>query len=385
MTEQRADWGWRAATAALRPSEKVLPEHARAHNRGLVLKRLFHDGQTSRADLARATGLTRVTISDLVGVLLAEGLVEELGTRMAGRVGKPAILLGLRTSAFQIVTVDVGTGPDLVGGVVDLTGEFLVRRSLPIAGRTGDDLVAFLTRFARLLVSAATCPVIGVGIAAPGVISGTGTVVEAPSRAWFGVELGERVRAALALPVHVVNDANATVLSEFTYGGADGAGLMVLMVGEGVGAGVVLDGVRVRGHSDAAGELGHVRVVETGGASCHCGRSGCLETVLSVRALRARLQGLEAPASTAVRREVGTLLGIALAPVVATLNLAEVVLSGPVDLLDGVLLTTAQRTVRDRTMPAIGRGFRIRMATRPQDDVMVGAAAVVLARQLGVS
>lgn len=385
MGEQRADWGWRAATAALRPSDKVLPEHARAHNRALVLKHLFHEGQTSRADLARATGLTRVTVSDLVGVLLAAGLVEELGTRMAGRVGKPAILLGLRSTAFQIVTVDVGTGPDLAGGVVDLAGEFVVRRSLPIDGETGDALVGFLTRFARLLVAAATRPVIGVGIAAPGVITSTGVVTRAPSRRWSGVALGERVTASLGLPVHVVNDANATALSEFTYGGADGAGLMVIMVGEGVGAGVVLDGVRVRGHGDAAGEIGHVRVVEEGGARCHCGRSGCLETVLSVRALRARLGGLDAVSADRVRAEVGVLLGIALAPVVATLNLAEVVLSGPVELLDGILRATAQATVQDRTMPAIGEGFRIRMAVRPQDDVMAGAAAVVLARQLGVS
>ena len=385
MTAQHAGRGWRAATAAFRPSDKVLPEHARAHNRALVLKHLFHEGETSRADLARATGLTRVTISDLVSVLLAEGLVEELGTRMEGRVGKPAILLGLRTTEFQIVTVDVGTGADLVGAVVDLRGTFLVRRSLPIGGRTGDVLVTFLVRFVRLLVAEATRPVIGVGIAAPGVIDATGTVTEAPSRQWFGVPLSERVTAALGLPVRVVNDANATVLSEFTYGGADGAGLMVLMVGEGVGAGVILDGVRVRGHRDAAGELGHVRVVELDGAPCHCGRAGCLETVLSVRALRDRLDGLDGAGAARVSAEVGALLGVALAPVVATLNLAEVVLSGPVDLLDGVLRETAQRTVQDRTMPAIGRDFRIRMAVRPQDDVMAGAAAAVLARQLGVS
>lgn len=385
MTAQGGERGWRAATAALRPSDKVLPEHARAHNRALVLKHLFHEGETSRADLARATGLTRVTISDLVGVLLAEGLVEELGTRMEGRVGKPAILLGLRSIEYQIVTVDVGTGPDLVGAVVDLRGRFVVRRSLPIDGRSGEGLVPFLVRFARLLAADATRPVIGVGIAAPGVIDASGTVTEAPSREWSAVPLREHLVAALGVPVHVVNDANATVLSQFTYGGADGAGLMVLMVGAGVGAGIILDGVRVRGHSDAAGELGHVRVVESGGRACHCGRDGCLETVLSVGALRDRLAGLDARAAGRASAEVGTLLGIALAPVVATLNLAEVVLSGPVDLLDGVLRETAQRTVQDRTMPAIGRGFRIRMAARPQDDVLSGAAAAVLAGQLGVS
>src|SRR6478736_8046010 len=97
--------GHRGVGRTLRPTGKVLPEHARAHNRSLVLQHLFHEGPTSRADLARATSLTRVTISDLVSVLIAEGLVEELGVRPGQRVGKPAILVGMRTSAYQIVSV----------------------------------------------------------------------------------------------------------------------------------------------------------------------------------------------------------------------------------------------------------------------------------------
>src|SRR3712207_5230780 len=93
----------------LRPTVKVLPELARVHNRSMVLQHLFHSGPRSRADLARETGLTRVTISDLVGSLLDEGLVDELGSRAAeGRPGKPATLVGLRTGAFQIVAVDLG-------------------------------------------------------------------------------------------------------------------------------------------------------------------------------------------------------------------------------------------------------------------------------------
>ncbi|MFI5060461.1 MAG: MarR family transcriptional regulator, partial [Actinomycetales bacterium] len=74
---------------ALRPKAKVLPEHARSHNRSLVLQTLYRSGQRSRADIARETGLTRVTISDLVAELVAEGLVVELGQRESARPGKP--------------------------------------------------------------------------------------------------------------------------------------------------------------------------------------------------------------------------------------------------------------------------------------------------------
>ena len=79
----------------LRPSAKVLPEHARGHNRALVLQTLFTSGQQSRADVARRTGLTRVTVSDLVTELMAEGLLIETGQREGARPGKPAILLDI--------------------------------------------------------------------------------------------------------------------------------------------------------------------------------------------------------------------------------------------------------------------------------------------------
>src|SRR3954467_6386741 len=94
-----------ASGRALRPTTKVLPAHARGHNRSLVLQTLYRAGQQSRADIARETGLTRVTISDLVAELMAEGLVVETGQREAARPGKPATLLDLNRSAFQIIGI----------------------------------------------------------------------------------------------------------------------------------------------------------------------------------------------------------------------------------------------------------------------------------------
>ncbi|WP_066463841.1 ROK family protein [Sanguibacter suarezii] len=376
---------WQGVSAPLRPLAKALPEHARAHNRSLVLQHLFHEGATSRADLARVTGLNRVTASDLVAVLLAEGLVTELGAHHQGKVGKPAILVAMRTAAFQIVTVDVATGRTVRGRLVDLRGHLLREAEVDTGGRSGAALTALVVRFVRRLLSLASAPVIGVGVAAPGIVDAAGVVVESPSRGWFGVPLADELTRALGVPVFVANDANAAVLCEYTFGGAGGAGLMVLLVAEGVGAGLMLDGARVRGNSDGAGEIGHVRVVEEGGLSCSCGRFGCLETVLSVRALEDRLAGLDEEAVQETLSQVGTQLGIALAPVVSVLNLAEVVLSGPRSLLAGTVRERAEREVQERTMPAIGRGFRIRMAARSGDDIQAGAAVLVLSRRLGVS
>ncbi|ROS76999.1 ROK family transcriptional regulator [Cellulomonas sp. PhB143] len=375
----------RSMRTVLRPTSKVLPEHARAHNRSLVLQHLFHDGPTSRADLARASGLTRVTISDLVSVLIAEGLVEERGIRPGQRVGKPAILVGMRTSAYQIVSVDLTDASQLRGAVMALTGEAVVHAALPIDGRTGEDLVDFVTRFVRRLTASATQPVLGVGLGSPGVIDATGHVIEAPNRGWYQVPLAAELSDRLGLPVHVANDANIAALAEFTFGGAEGSGFMVVTVGAGVGAGVVVDGSPVRGHGYAAGEIGHVTVDPDSDRTCGCGRVGCLETVVSVPALRRATAGLGREGSDAALASAGRVLGGALAPVVSALNLAEVILSGPAELLDGPFREGALEVVRARTMPVVHADLSVRMAALDEDVVLAGAAVLVLSGQLGVS
>ena len=380
----------RGVGRALRPTGKVLPEHARAHNRSLVLAHLFHIGPASRADIARSTGLTRVTVSGLVAVLIAEGLVEELGLRVEGKVGKPATLVGMRTEAFQIVAVDLTDDTRLLGAVMTLVGDVVVRRSQALEGRTGEAAADLVESLCRELLGAATRPVIGVGIASPGVIDLAGTVVQAPNRGWYGMPLATRLTDRLGVPVHVANDANTRALGEFTYGSAAGSGCMVVTIGEGVGAGMVVDGALVLGRHHAAGEIGHLTVLDGDlrdelPLDCACGRSGCLETVLSVPALRRRIAGLTPEESDAALASVGRLLGTVLAPVVSALDLAEVLLSGPPELLDGPLRDAALATVRSRTMPVIGHGLNMRMGSLDEDGALAGAAVLVLSGQLGVS
>ncbi|WP_456825903.1 ROK family transcriptional regulator [Cellulomonas sp. P5_E12] len=380
----------RGVGRALRPTGKVLPEHARAHNRSLVLAHLFHSGTASRADIARSTGLTRVTVSGLVADLIAEGLVEDLGIRVEGKVGKPATLVGMRTADFQIIAVDLTDDSRLLGAVMTLVGGVVDRRSVALEGRTGDAAADLLESLCRDLLAAATRPVIGVGIASPGVIDLAGTVVQAPNRGWYDLPLAANLTRALGVPVHVANDANTRALGEFTYGSAAGSGCMVLTVGEGVGAGIVVDGALVLGRHHAAGEIGHVTVVDGDvrdepPLDCACGRSGCLETVLSVPALRRRTAGLSREDSDAALASVGRLLGIALAPVVSALDLAEVLFSGPPELLDGPLRDSALATIRARTMPVIGHGLAMRMGSLDEDGALAGAAVLVLSGQLGVS
>ncbi|MCC2321782.1 ROK family transcriptional regulator [Cellulomonas xiejunii] len=372
----------------LRPTTKVLPEHARAHNRSLVLGHLFHDGPSSRADIARSTGLTRVTVSDLVAALLAEGLVADLGVRAESRVGKPATLVGLRASDHHVVVVDLTDDATVHGAVMTLDGQVVTREHVPSGGATGSQAVTLVEELCRRLLAGTTGIVVGVGISSPGVVDAAGRVVEAPNRGWYDVPLAARLSAALGAPVHVANDANTRALGEYTYGGA-ASDAMVVTVGQGVGAGMLVDGALVRGRGHAAGEIGHVTVVDeqTAGETplpCACGRTGCLETVLSAPALRRRI-GLAPQDADAALASVGRMLGRALAPVVSALDLAEVLLSGPPELLDGPLREATTTTLRDRTMPVIGQGLRVRMAALDEDAALAGAAVLVLSGQLGIT
>jgi predicted NBD/HSP70 family sugar kinase len=365
----------------LRPRGKFLQEDARRHHRSLLLQQLFRRGPASRADLARATGLTRVTVSDLVGELTADGLVEELGAPVGSRVGKPPTLVGLDADATHVIGIDLSATDRMTGAVINLAGSVQARHELPLEGVTGDAAVALVRRLASELIAMSDRPVLGIGIGSPGVVDAAGTVIDAPNLAWADTPLAASLAEALDLPVFVANDANTAVLGEHTFGATDDGGLMVLRVGIGVGAGLVLEGSLLHGHLGAAGEIGHV-VVDPEGERCACSRTGCLETILAVPHLRRRLEGSD---PTEVLTKVGEQLGAALAPVVGTLNLHELVLSGPRELLDGPLREATERSIRERTMPVSSAGLVVRTSELGEDVVLVGAAVLVLSGQLGVS
>ena len=117
------------AARRLATASKQGPEDARRANRSLLLRALHHGGPTSRADLAKLTGLTPASVSSVVRELLDQELVEELGTRTAGGVGKPATLVGIRPDSRYVVCLDLSEPDQFVAALVDLTGKVVVRRS----------------------------------------------------------------------------------------------------------------------------------------------------------------------------------------------------------------------------------------------------------------
>ncbi|GAA3308467.1 ROK family transcriptional regulator [Arthrobacter ramosus] len=372
-----------------RTGAATLPSDGRAHNLSLVRQTLHSAGAMSRADLSRTLGLTRVTVSDLVSDLLERGHVVELGHSDEVRPGKPAILVDINRQGLQVIGMDLAENSVLRAAVLDLDGNILERVERTIASETGQDVVNQVLELASEAVGRATATLLGIGVGTPGIVNAEGVVTTAPNFEWRDVALRDLLQERTGLPTLVSNDADAAVHADYTFGG--GSDDMVLVkIGRGVGSGLIVGGRRARGAHSAAGEIGHVTVGTDGGTLCKCGKTGCLETWMSVpsleRALTEAATSSEPKAAAdVVLREAGERLAIALAPVVGALDLGEVVLSGPRGLLEGSLLNAVQQTLLERLLHQDPSPVSVRLAADAQDIVLRGAAVMVLWNQLGVA
>ncbi|GAA3695640.1 ROK family transcriptional regulator [Terrabacter ginsenosidimutans] len=366
------------------PRSAVLPAHGRRHNLSLVLQMLYSVGAMSRADLARRLGMSKVTVSDLVSELMESGHAVELGPSEVVRPGKPGTLVDVNRTGLQAIGVDLAEHEVLRAAVLDLDGNILVRAERPIGDDSGQAVVDTVLDLVHEVVGAATAPLLGIGVGTPGIVGPGGVVDTAPNLGWTDVPLRDIVAAATGLPVFVVNDADAAVHADYTLG-EGGDDLVLVKIGRGVGGGLIVGGQRVRGAHFASGEIGHVTVGTDGGAMCRCGKFGCLETWISAPNLEKALAAAAADAPQEPLREAGERLGIALAPVVAALDLSEVVLSGPEHLLGGVLRDALDETLRARLLARTTTDLTVRLAHRSDDIVLRGAAVLVLWDQLGVA
>ncbi|MEZ5378609.1 MAG: ROK family transcriptional regulator [Acidimicrobiales bacterium] len=364
-------------------NRRLGPGETRSHHRALVLQALFRGQGLSRADLSRELGLSRVTMSDVVGDLVEEGLVIELGTRSSSRPGKPAMLLEINRQGHHIIGLDLSGSQSFVGVVTDLDGAVVERAEVEIPPSLGDDAVAAAERLLTELVELADQPIIGVGVGTPGIVDDQGVVLSAPNLGWRDVPLQARLAEACDLPVAVSNDADAAVVGEFTFGEGQ-PDMMLVRIGRGVGSGLMIDGRVIRGARHAAGEIGHVVSGTDEGEQCVCGNRGCLERWLAIPRIDAHLAEPGADRK-AVLTEAGHRLSMTLAPIVSALNLTEVVLAGPPDYIEGPLLAAAEATLHERTLADSHGDMHLRMTELGHDLVVLGAVVLVLRGQLGVS
>ncbi len=385
-------------------SATVLPERAthqqtRTFNQQLVLRALHDHSPLSRADLARLTGLTRTSVSDLVGTLIDDGLIEEVGRgRSSG--GKSPILLRVAPDGRHLIGLDLGDA-EFSGAVVNLRGEILRSIHLPLEGRNGDAAVDLVLQLVDALRADDRSALLGIGIGAPGVIdTSTGTVRWSVNLDWAELRLGPLLEERHGVPVVVANDSHAAALAELTFFRRPRPNnLIVIKVGRGVGAGIILNGQLFQGDGYGAGEFGHVSM-GSADAPCRCGRVGCLETMTSMRALVDAAGAVE-PSITdesglvaaflagvsGIRRivlDAARVLGIAIGWLIGVLNVHHVLLVGPVVALGDDWLGEVQRSARSSVLALLARDTQIEFGHVHDDVVVLGASALLMEQQLGL-
>jgi len=384
------------------PNAATRQRNLREANLALVLAHIARAGSITRAELATATGLTRVTVSGLVDELMAGGLVAEAAPVPRTGAGRPATGLTLATTGPAGLGLEINVDY-LAAGVLDLSGATRVLRvrHRDQRGRRPGRVIADLARLADEARAAAAeegLYVAGICVGVPGLVNGNGLVRVAPNLGWHDVDVAAALRTAIGdqlrpVAITVENEANLAALAEL-HAHPEPAPSFVYISGEiGVGAGLVLEGRLLRGPRGYGGELGHV-TINPDGPPCRCGARGCLEAYTNQEALL-RAAGLppstEDPAEVlraraeagdsavlAALADAGTTLGIAAADVVNLIDVDTVVLGGVFASLTPWLSGPVSREVAARTVTSSWAPVTVRAAALGTTATVVGAAGSVV-------
>lgn len=380
----------------------VASEGVRRHNLSVVLDRLHLNGQMSRSQLARQTGLNRSTVRDLLGELSALGLIVETQTSAAVGPGRPSTMAAVRPAGAVVLAVELEVDSMSVA-TVGLGGHIFdkVRVAYPPEPRSPEDTVSQLGRLSTPLMRALPQKhhIAGVGVAVAGVLRRRdGFIHVSPNLGWTNVPLEGMVSSLLGFDhVSMANEADLAALAEYRRGRAGQGSNLIFVTGEvGVGTGIIHNGEPMLGVAGYAGEAGHM-VVNPAGRECRCGGVGCWETEVGEEAL-ARRAGIapgdarEGLIDEVMRRahagdprifeafnEVGTWLGVGIGNLINIFNPEVVVIGGFFHELYPFLESATTRSAQKVALTAPWLTCSIQRSRLGSDAVLMGAAELVFA------
>ncbi|MDQ4035210.1 MAG: ROK family protein, partial [Chloroflexota bacterium] len=367
----------------------------------------------SRAELVARTGLSRGIVSQRVNELIGVGLVVE-GPFGPSTGGRPPRQITFRADAGHVLVADLGaTSIDVA--VTDLEGRILGHRDEPSDIATGpeaclqrvDELFAELTSATRDLPGRLW----GVGIGVPGPVEfRSGRPVSPPIMpGWDGYPVRHRFAARYGAPVWVDNDVNLLALGEWRSGIAVGHNnVVVVKIGTGIGAGIISNGRIHRGAQGAAGDVGHIQVVDDASVVCRCGNVGCLEALAGGSALArigeaaardgrserlrvaldqhdrvtaedvARAASFGDAVAVGMLADAGRQVGLMLASVVNFFNPSLIVIGGGVAQSGDQLLAAIRETVYRRSLPLATRDLLVKRSSLGALAGVIGASSMVV-------
>ncbi len=365
-------------------------------NEQRVLDTLGAQSTLTQAELARATGLSSATISNIVKSLTAQHRVQTAPVTSSGRRAQGVALLDVAD-----VAAGIDFGRSNVRVVLAHPGFRLLDesfRSLSI-GHFAEESIAVA---AQMLAEACARTgikqqeLLGAGIGVPGPIDHRNNMVihGAILPEWVGIDIAGQLRAALGIAVMIDNDANLGALAQITWGEHQTCeDLCFLKIGTGIGSGLILNGALYYGHLGITGEIGHATIFDQG-AICRCGNRGCLETVASTSTmteLLAQAEGRPISVEDVIERalsgdsatlrvidDAGVAVGHALANIANLINPEAMVIGGPLAPLGDFLLAPIRRGLNRHAIPLVGENTALHMSMLGDRAEALGAVALIL-------
>ena len=373
-------------------------------NRSRIMRHLYRNGVSSRAQIATALGLTPAAITKITAQLIEAHAIEETGD-LDGKKNRRSIGLALDTAHFHVIGVKFARSLVQIG-VFNLTGNQSSLTTLPYVSNDtiGETIATVHSTIEQLLHEDPTIVAIGMAVPGPYLRNNGHTAVVSSMQGWRAINFIDEFANSFTVPVFIEQDARAGVLANslFDPNSNGEPNLAYYLVGEGVGLGVIDHGRIINGALGTATEIGHVSI-DVNGKPCDCGNIGCLECYCSTPAIHQMLidngtivNGADSMSHTeacralfalahhgdeaalAMIRTIGTYIGYGCLIIFNTFNPHTIVIGDIVSEAGQPLLDEIKRTVRQRAIPEIYESTTIRLTTMPTDATVLGAAAVAI-------
>jgi len=262
-------------------------------NRSIILRTIRHHGPISRSEIAKQNKISPTTVTAAVKRLFQQGLVCEDSMGMSNG-GRRPILIRFSPESRFIIGVAI-TNSSIKIAEMDLEAKVHKQKIFPIYNLTGELAIDYFLKsigqFLEEYSDLKKC--IGISIISPGIINvDNGIIYENTKLKFKNISLKEIVEKRFKLKTWLENDANAIALAEKQFGAYKKfKNLVYVTIGDGVGAGIIVNGNIVRGNCGGTGEFGHISI-DRNGIYCDCGNKGCLENYVSWPAIYSKLSSL---------------------------------------------------------------------------------------------
>ena len=356
---------------------------------------------SSRAEIARATGLSPTTVAVRVQRLIDAGYLREAGSGDSHGGRRPR-QLEVNPSGGLIVGVDLGARHASFG-LFDMGAQRIADHHVDIDIAEGPDVIlAWVVAMAQRLVAENATQgqlLIGIGIGLPGPVSQPDGILISPSRmpGWDGLDVAAEITRRANVPAVVDNDANLMALGEHISRGEDVDDFVLIKAGSSIGGGIIMGGKLHRGHHGMAGDISHVTVYGAPATPCSCGRNGCLDAVAGGAAIVTNLHAASVtvtdtldvlelarnghPLATQMLREAGIRTGTVLATVVNFSNPQRIVLGGTLSEA-GAFVGGVKSAIYTECLPLATDNLEIEVSQAKECGGITGAARVMLDRLL---